>query len=172
MDLTEFLTNIASAIRSKEGTDTIIPAKDFAKRIRSIPSSASYSKVNTGHFIVSENTDIIKTDSIDNSFPIKHGLGSGVYPNFALVFDIDYFEADSYPPLSNVLVSMVDFGVETYNSVINFITSDETGSNTIKVLNNTQYSGIRYDDTNYRLMSPSSTILIPGRTYKWIVGRV
>lgn len=172
MDLTEFLIDIASAIRSKEGTDTIIPAKDFAKRIRSIPSSASYSKVTSGHFTVSENTDITKNETIDNSFPIKHRLGSGVYPNFALVFDIDYFEAESYPPLSNALVSMVDFGVETYNSVINFITSDEVGSNTIKILNNTQYSGIRYSDTDYFLMSPSSTILIPGRTYKWIIGRV
>ena len=71
MALTDFLTQIADAIRSKDGTSDAIVATDFPQRILNIPSGSGSdlpSNIKTGTFTVAEDT----TDVIT----IPHGLGS------------------------------------------------------------------------------------------------
>ena len=71
MALTDFLTQIADSIRSKDGTTEPIVATDFPQRILDIPSgggSGLPSNVKTGTFTVAEDT----TDAIT----IPHGCGS------------------------------------------------------------------------------------------------
>ncbi len=70
MALTDFLTQIADSIRSKDGTTEPIVATDFPQRILDIPSGGSElpSTIKTGTFTVAEDT----TDTIT----IPHGLGS------------------------------------------------------------------------------------------------
>ena len=70
MALTDFLTQIANAIRSKDGTTEPIVATDFPQRILDIPSVESVlpSNIKTGTFTVAEDT--VET------ITIPHGLGA------------------------------------------------------------------------------------------------
>ena len=70
MALTDFLTQIANAIRSQDGTTEPIVATDFPQRILDIPSVESVlpSNIKTGTFTVAEDT--VET------ITIPHGLGA------------------------------------------------------------------------------------------------
>ena len=70
MALTDFLTQIANSIRSKDGTTEPILATDFPQRIIDIPSGGIElpSNIKTGTFTVAE--DIVET------ITIPHGLGA------------------------------------------------------------------------------------------------
>ena len=76
MALTDFLTQIANAIRSKDGTTDPILATNFPQRILDIPSSGSeIVKISSGTFTPSSDV---------TSVEIEHGLS--VTPNFSIVF--------------------------------------------------------------------------------------
>ena len=70
MALTDFLTQIADSIRSKDGTTEPIVATNFPQRILDIPSGESVlpSNIKTGTFTVAEDTD--------ETIIIPHGCGS------------------------------------------------------------------------------------------------
>lgn len=70
MALTDFFTQIADSIRSKDGTTEPIVATDFPQRILDIPSGGSGlpSNIKTGTFTVAEDT----TETIT----IPHGVGT------------------------------------------------------------------------------------------------
>lgn len=71
MALTDFLTQIADSIRSKDGTTDLIVATDFPQRILDIPSgggSGLPDSIKTGTFTVAEDT--VET------ITIPHGLGA------------------------------------------------------------------------------------------------
>ena len=71
MALTDFLTQIANAIRSKDGTSEPIVATDFPQRILDIPSGGGSdlpNSVKTGTFTFAEDT--VET------ITIPHGLGA------------------------------------------------------------------------------------------------
>ena len=78
MALTDFLTQIADSIRSKDGTTEPIVATDFPQRILDIPSGGSElpSNIKMGTFTVAEDT--IET------ITIPHGLGTT--PIHAFIF--------------------------------------------------------------------------------------
>ena len=79
MALTDFLTQIANSIRSKDGTTEPILATDFPQRILDIPSgggSGLPDSIKTGTFTVAEDT--IET------ITIPHGLG--VTPTMFFIF--------------------------------------------------------------------------------------
>jgi len=48
MSLTEFLTNIANAIRNKKGTTDLIPAQNFADEINNLSGCTSFDVYPTG----------------------------------------------------------------------------------------------------------------------------
>lgn len=77
MALTDFLSGIADAIRTKDGTNELIPATDFTQRILDIPSGGSVN-LSCGTFITTEET---------NTVTVEHGLS--VIPNFGIVFIFD-----------------------------------------------------------------------------------
>lgn len=70
MALTDFLTQIADAIRSKDGTSDAIVATDFPQRILDIPSGSGGSdlpsNIVTGTFSVPQDTS--------EDFHVNHGL--------------------------------------------------------------------------------------------------
>ena len=66
MALTDFLTQIADSIRSKDGTTDTIKATDFPQRILDIPSGGGNIKFAKGSFTLSEN---------QNSITIEHNIG-------------------------------------------------------------------------------------------------
>ena len=69
MALTDFLTQIADAIRSKDGTSDAIVATDFPQRILNIPSGGGSdlpSNIVTGTFSVPQDTS--------EDFHVNHGL--------------------------------------------------------------------------------------------------
>ena len=77
MALTNFLTQIADSIRSKDGTTDKIPATEFPQRILAIPSgggSESAFDVVTGEFILSDDHDLY-VDGAENNFIINHNIG-------------------------------------------------------------------------------------------------
>ena len=85
MALTDFLTQIADSIRSKDGTTEPIVATDFPQRILDIPSgggSGLPSNVKTGTFTVAEDT----ADTIT----IPHGCGSTPITVFIYPDNPDY----------------------------------------------------------------------------------
>ena len=85
MALTDFLTQIADSIRSKDGTTEPIVATDFPQRILDIPSgggSGLPSNIQTGTFTVAEDT----ADTIT----IPHGCGSTPITVFIYPDNPDY----------------------------------------------------------------------------------
>ena len=80
MALTDFLTQIADAIRSKDGTSDAIVATDFPQRILDIPSGSGGSdlpsNIVTGTFSVPQDTS--------EDFHVNHGLQHE--PSFVFLF--------------------------------------------------------------------------------------
>ena len=79
MALTDFLTQIADSIRSKDGTTDVIKATDFPQRILDIPSGDGGDlpfDITAGSFTLSEDYNIYtaKDGSVDNKYSIEHGL--------------------------------------------------------------------------------------------------
>ena len=154
MALTDFLTQIADSIRSKDGTTDLIIATDFSQRILNIPSGGSDIKVATGTFTPSSNVSNVE---------IEHGLS--VTPNFSIVFAIvdSAFGANGYSTTS----CCVDADIQSYirirgswGNVSGVIklgeVSDTYGESTV-IFNNTG--------------SHKSDKFTAGTTYRWIVGR-
>ena len=89
MPLTDFLTQIADAIRIKDGTSDAIVATDFPQRILNIPSGSGSdlpSNIVTGTFTVPQDTS--------EDFYINHGLQHE--PSFVFLFPDNVESLESY----------------------------------------------------------------------------
>lgn len=176
MALTDFLTQIANAIRSKDGTTEPIVATDFPQRILDIPSGSGDGsndvKVATGTIILSEDRRIVWSQYASQYMEIEHGLG--VVPNFAFMYDADFTTRDNYPAYTGAFIKITDVGLEPHRSAAIDRTYNATGGVATDIIYNSdpEKEGKRYTDTVYRFGHGNACNLIAGRTYKWVIGRV
>lgn len=174
MALTDFFTQIANAIRSKDGTTEPIVATDFPQRILDIPSGGGSSdiKVATGTIILSEDRRIVWSQYASQYMEIEHGLG--VTPNFAFMYDADFTTRDNYPAYTGAFIKITDVGLEPYRSASIDREYNATGGIATDNIYNSdpEKEGKRYTDTVYRFGTGNACTLLAGRTYKWVIGRV
>ena len=154
MALTDFLTQIADSIRSKDGTTEPIVATDFPQRILDIPSGGSDVKVATGTFTPSSNVSNVE---------IEHGLS--VTPNFSIVFVLvdTPFGNNGYITASCSVDSDKQFNMRirgSWGNIMNYAKfgeiSDTYSESTVIFNNAGGYTGDKF---------------VSGTTYKWIIGR-
>lgn len=148
MALTDFLTQIADSIRSKDGTTDLIVATDFPQRILDIPSgggSGLPDSIKTGTFTVAEDTF--------ETITIPHGLGTTPVIVLILPDNPDYvIRKISYAILGGINIS----GEK--------IVTSNSGALTVKY----GIMTISVDDTNIVIATQSSTYkLIAGLNYRW-----
>ena len=151
MALTDFLTQIANAIRSKDGTTEPIVATDFPQRILDIPSgggSGLPDSVKTGTFTVAEDT----ADTVI----IAHGLGA-VTPSTVLI----------YPDNPEYVIGKIKYailgGIDISGEKI--VTSNASG-----LAGKYGIMSITVDETNI-IITPSNTTyrLVAGLNYRWYI---
>ena len=156
MALTDFLTQIADSIRSKDGTTDVIKATDFPQRILDIPSGGGSSDVilTCGTFTPSSNV---------NNVEIEHGLS--VTPNFSIVFAIvdSAIGTNGAITTSCCVDSDVRFNTRIVGSWGNVSQSSKFGESCDIYSDST----VNFNGDNY-----STHKFIAGTTYKWIIGRV
>ena len=124
MALTDFLTQIADSIRSKDGTTDTIKATDFPQRILDIPSGGGSEIIKTnGSFTLSEDS---------RQVTIEHNLG--VIPNIINIYPSDnvpisasvvYDDTHIYFPDNNI-----NTGVMHYNGKASMMPSGYTPNST------------------------------------------
>lgn len=147
MALTDFLTQIADAIRSKDGTTEPIVATDFPQRILDISSGRSElpSTIKTGTFTVAEDT----TETIT----IPHGLG--ITPVAAFIFP----DNPDYAIGKIAYTFMGGFG----GSTVAYVTSNAMGMTE-------KYStfAIVKDDDNITITNQNTSYKVrAGLIYRW-----
>lgn len=148
MALTDFLTQIADSIRSKDGTTEPIVAKDFPQRILDIPSGGNGlpSNIKTGTFTVAEDT--VET------ITIPHGLGATPTMFFIFPDNPEYI-------IGNIVYTFMG----TSKDGVTFATK----SNKLMAVVYNIYM-ITYDDTNIIITNIDTTYMIrAGVTYRWFV---
>ena len=148
MALTDFLTQIADSIRSKDGSVEVIKATDFPQRILSIPSgggSGLPSNVKTGTFTVAEDT--IET------ITIPHGLGTT--PIHAFIF----------PDNADVIMNKLGYSFLGGSSTIPYhLITDYVKNFTYK----NGVFDIAVDETNIVISTSKTTCYFrAGVTYRW-----
>ena len=153
MALTDFLTQIADSIRSKDGTTDLIIATDFSQRILNIPSGGSDIKVATGTFTPSSNVSNVE---------IEHGLS--VTPNFSILFAIvdTPFGNNGYITASCSVDSDKQFNMRIRGSWGNVIGYQKFG----EVSDSYNRNSVIFNDSN------NGDKFVAGTTYKWIIGRI
>ena len=162
MVLTDYLSAIADAIRSKDGSTEAIPAKDFPQRILNIPSGGSGGSSGSGEsgdinlafgrFTPTQNTTTVT---------VAHGLN--VIPNFAVVYVIDDVSTFSVAGLS-ILVS--DFTAS--NGYKHYETRSEW-KNIKTIVSNEQSFVYSATDVVFNL---NDAPFWSGKNYEWILGRL
>lgn len=151
MALTDFLSGIADAIRTKDGTSELIPAKDFPQRILDIPSGGLPSNIKTGTFTVTEDT----TEPIT----IVHGLGV-VTPAMVLIF----------PDNPEYVIGKIAYSIL---GGLNISGEKIVASNSAAITSKYGICTIDVDDTNVVITPSSSTYkLIAGLNYRWYIWEV
>ena len=156
MALTDFLTQIADSIRSKDGTTGPILATDFPQRIIDIPSGGVSSDIRlaTGTFTPSADVSTVE---------IEHGLSA--MPNFSIVFAIvdSAFGGNGYITINCCVNADIQSYIRirgSWGNVANTFkfgeVSDTYGESTV-IFNNTG--------------SHKTDKFVAGTTYRWIVGR-
>lgn len=156
MALTDFLTQIADSIRSKDGTTEPIVATDFPQRILDIPSGGVSSDIRLATGTFTPSADVTNVE-------IEHGLSA--IPNFSIVFAIvdSAFGNNGYITTSCCVDADIQYYIRTRGSWGNVSSiikigevSDTYGESTV-IFNNT---GSHKPDK-----------FVAGTTYRWIVGR-
>lgn len=148
MALTDFFTQIADSIRSKDGTTEPIVAIDFPQRILNIPSGGGSDlpdSIKTGTFTVAEDTF--------ETITIPHGLGAT--PVIVLILpDNPEYAIGKIPYAVLGGISLSGEKIVTSNGSV---LTAKYGIITISV-----------DDTNIVIAPQSSTYkLIAGLNYRW-----
>ena len=176
MALTDFLTQIADSIRSKDGTTEPIVALDFPQRILDIPSGGGISGfyVAQGSFVLS-NTHTLYHDGAEDNFTFEHGLGKK--PDVVIIYSFDGSSDGSRQTNSISLAAMMPLYASTnYASGISYhkiIYRINSSSNAL--------SQGSYDDKKLIDVTESSVIVgkgistsqmfkfIGGKKYEWLV---
>ena len=148
MALTDFLTQIADAIRSKDGTTEPIVANDFPQRILNIPSggvSVLPDTIKTGTFTVAEDT--LET------ITIQHGLGTT--PVIVLIL----------PDNPNYVIGKIPYSII---GGIDISAEKIVTSNTSALTSKYGIVTITHDDTNIVIaLQTSNYKMIAGLVYRW-----
>ena len=151
MALTDFLTQIADSIRSKDGTTDAIKATDFPQRILGIPSGGGGlpENIKTGTIDLSEDSA---------SVTIEHGLGH--VPSAIILFD-------EYAALVNnkLVYSMIE--VENIYETQFGIWNDYKGDKTI----GTRYTVVtEINENTFDVVAIADRYYFrSGVTYRWFV---
>ena len=166
MALTDLFTNIANAIREKDGTTDSIIANDFPTKILGIPSGSSINFA-TGTFTVAEDVRITWSEYSTEYYAIPHGLNE--VPNICVVW-ADYSTVN--PDTKYFLTS--DFVQAVYvESSFDQRTYTRTYNGTNSVVEDRGYANIiEPDGSNIKIGVGTSTYLRAGYTYKWMAGRI
>ena len=156
MSLTDFFTQIANSIRSKDGTTDPILATDFPQRILDIPSGGVSSDIRlaTGTFTPSADVSTVE---------IEHGLS--VTPNFSIVFAI--LDSAMGGNAHITASCCVNFDKQ-FNMRIRGSWGNVTGSNKFGEISDT------YSESTVIFNNVGSNIgdkFVSGKTYRWIIGR-
>ena len=150
MALTDFFTQIADSIRSKDGTTEPIVAIDFPQRILNIPSGGGSDlpdSIKTGTFTVAEDTF--------ETITIPHGLGATPVIVLILPDNIDYV----IKKIPYSILGGIDISGEK-------IVTSNSGALTVKY----GIVTITNDDTNIVITPQTSTYkLIAGLNYRWYI---
>ena len=176
MALTDFFTQIADSIRSKDGTTEPIVATDFPQRILDIPSGGGINGfyVSQGSFVLS--TDhALYVDGVENNFIFEHGLGKK--PDVVIIYSFDGSSEGSRQVNSISLATMMPLYASTkYASGISYhklIYRINSSSNAL--------SQGSYDDKKIIDVTENSVIVgkgistsqmykfIGGKKYEWLV---
>ena len=151
MSLTDFFTQIANAIRSKDGTTEPIVATDFPQRILDIPSVESVlpSNIKTGTFTVAEDT--VET------ITIPHGLGAT--PTMFFIF----------PDNPEYIIGNIGY---TFMGIAKDLgITFATKSNKLMAIVYSIYTPT-CDDANIIITNTNTTYMLrAGVTYRWFVWR-
>ena len=148
MSLTDFFTQIANAIRSKDGTTEPIVATDFPQRILDIPSGESVlpSNIKTGTFTVAEDTD--------ETIIIPHGCGSTPINVFIYPDNPEYL-------IGNIAYSFL--GGTTSSAYKLVVTVNKAFAEKINVFN------VDIDDTNITITDINNIYKFrAGAIYRWL----
>lgn len=153
MALTDFLTQIANSIRSKDGTTDLIVATDFPQRILDIPSGGGDINLSYGTFIPTENTKTVI---------VEHGLN--IVPNFGIVFIIDDMKGVSNSGFNTMVA---DFPLS--NMYKHYELRIIWGN--MQLANNSIEQQFVYDDTAIAFNILDVPFWV-GKNYMWICGRI
>ena len=152
MSLTDFFTQIANSIRSKDGTTEPIVATDFPQRILDIPSGGGSDlpdSIKTGTFTVAEDT--VET------ITIPHGLG--VTPTMFFIF----------PDNPEYIIGNI--GYTFMGTAKDIGITFATKSNKVMAIVYNIYT-TTCDDDNIIITSTTTTYMIrAGVTYRWFAWR-
>lgn len=167
MTLTDLFTNIANAIRTKDGTTEPIVANDFPTRILEIPSGGTSDNFATGTFTVAEDVRITWSQYSSSYYAIPHGLETT--PNVCAVW-ADYSTVN--PDTGYFLTS--DFVQAVYvESAFEKRTYTRAYNGTNGVVKDTGYANIiEPDSSNIKIGVGTGTYLRAGYTYRWMAGRI
>ena len=150
MVLTDFLTQIADSIRSKDGTSEPILATDFPQRILDIPSgggSGLPDSIKTGTFTVAEDT--VET------ITIPHGLGATPTMFFIFPDNPEYIIGNISYTYMGTAKHMETTLVTKFNKLLTVVYNVYTTT---------------CDDTNIIITNINTTYMIrAGVTYRWFV---
>lgn len=156
MALTDFLTQIADSIRSKDGTTDLIVATDFPQRILDIPSGGVSSDIRLATGTFTPSSDVSNVE-------IEHGLS--VTPNFSIVFAI----VDSaMGGNAHITASCCVNFDKQFNMRIRGSWGNVSGSNKFGEISDT------YSESTVIFNNVGSNIgdkFVSGKTYRWIIGR-
>ena len=152
MSLTDFFTQIANSIRSKDGTTEPIVATDFPQRILGIPSgegSGLPDNVKTGTFTVAEDT--VET------ITIPRGLGATPTMFFIFPDNPEYIIGNiGYTFMGTAKDIGITFATK-HNKIMSLIYNIYTAT---------------CDDTDIIITSTTTTYMIrAGVTYRWFAWR-
>ena len=133
MALTDFLTDIADAIRTKEGSSNTIPAQDFKQRILDIPSKVSQSGLN---FTSCEKINdgwqfkLVTSSSTSNEYnsdTAQSALSSNDFANIALPHDWSIYNRFNSASKATYEGGYLDGGDAWYKKILTI--TDETTDN-------------------------------------------
>ena len=176
MALTDFFTQIAYSIRSKDGTTEPIVATDFPQRILDIPSGGGISGfyLAQGSFVLSSTHTLYHNGAEDN-FTFAHGLGKK--PEVVIIYSFDGSSDRSRQTNSISLATMLPlYASSNYESGISYhkiIYRINSSSNAL--------SQNSYNDGNLIDVTENSVIVgkgistsqmfkfIGGKKYEWLV---
>ena len=164
MALTDLFTNIANAIREKDGTTGLIMANDFPTRILNIPSGGTSDNFATGTFTVAEDVRITWNQYSSSYYAIPHGLETtpnvcAVWADYSTVnTDTGYFLTSDFVQAIYVEGAMKQRNyTRTYNATNGVVTD----SGDAKI--------IEPDGSNIKMGAETGTYLRAGYTYRWMV---